>query len=396
MTEHMIPDPTALPVSGEWSNPADPAAELAPDPSGDKLIGDSYMAPVDNPLHRAVLCGALNGHGQRCGRRQHPDHWQHFEIVDNRITAAWGTGRHHRGVPVDELLAAAEQPPIPADRAAELATLAYEVKDILDSALAAAVDPLAHVQVGDADPLIPEEDRDWPTCGASGPIEHEVIPGVKVRASCDRPPHPAHWQHIAVDVDEVAEVWHGDHGPTRPVVPPAEAAPVVDAVDQLLADTDHQLVDVPTQCPRCGAPATTELIDISTAVEHARDERKFMPGRSECSARCWETPTAPASDAHGLVEIDEVRDEPFDDERLAHVQRAADAAATIYGSILDIRRRSVLGGVVLAFGALSPDDVAALPGDLLVALERTVAALCQPLAPDTIDLIDSVRAGAVR
>jgi hypothetical protein len=305
VTENMIPD----------------AALVPQDPCGDKLVGDSFIAPVGNVLQPVVLCEAQNGQGQRCSRREHPAQWQHFAIVDNRITAAWRTsdGKHRQGVTVAELLAAAAR-----ITAAENGGAVVE-----------AVDPLAHVRVGDPDPLIPEDDGDWLVCGAQGPSVFEIA-GTGVRNSCDREQgHPPLWQHIAVDLDEVVEVWHGDHRPAQqpplPAVVPVEDAPAAGEVEALIV------------------------------------EQSTPPGA-----------------------------ELFDDARLAHVSRAHSAAVRVESGLMDPHRREVIANVFRACGGLPPAVVAVLPEDLRVSLELAMLALCEPLAQDTVALVEAVTAGAVQ
>lgn len=298
MTEMMIADAAPVPL----------------DPCGDKQVGDSYLAPVDHALHPAVLCGVENSDGQSCGRREHPQEWLHFEVVDNRITAAWrsGGGRHRGGVPIAELLAAAKR------------ITAAETADV---PAAAAADPLAHVRVGDPDPLVPEDGADWLVCGAQGPSVFD-IGGFGVRNSCDREQgHPAHWQHIAVDVDHVVEVWHGDHRPAQ-----QPALPAVLAVE-----------DAPPA-------AVVEALIVEQATPLDAEE--------------------------------------FDDARLEHVARAHGAAVRVESGLMDPHRREALARVFRVCGSLPTAAVAELPADLRVALELAMLTLCEPLAADTAAVVE--------
>lgn len=106
---------------------------------------------------------------------------------------------------VDEALDDIAVPVAPAE--SEPAPEPVETSD--DAQANELVDPLAHVRVGDPDPLAP--DGDWLVCGAQGPSVFDLA-GTGLRNSCDREQgHPPQWRHIALDLEEVVEVWHGDH-----------------------------------------------------------------------------------------------------------------------------------------------------------------------------------------
>ncbi|GLZ36248.1 hypothetical protein Lesp02_84350 [Lentzea sp. NBRC 105346] len=305
------PEPAAEAVDEPVDvEPAEQVEALDPDPLSDVEVGSTFIAPSE----KDPRCGAHGEDGVVCVRRPHPPQWRHFAIVDYRVVAAWpaspaaaedvpSIGRHRTGVAVTDLLAPATLP----------------------------ADPLGHVRVDDPDPLA---DIDGELCRATGPTVFDLA-GREIRNVCDRAPHPAHWQHIAVDVDEVVEVWVSDPAdePAEQPVTPGDRADVVDAVEQ--------------------------KIELGDGV--------------------------------ALEEVDE----SFD-ERAEHVLRADTASRTVLRGMLDERRRERVAAVFTEYGVLSPDLIASLPTRLIVALERAVCALGEPIPPvEPVEPI-AVAAGGAR
>lgn len=128
---------------------------------------------------------------------------------------------------------------------------------------ALAVDPFGHVQVGDPDPSPDWFASDASLCNALSPT---VIPvpsdhgeEFTLRYACTRFPHPAHWQHIAVDaVMGVIEVWHGDES--------LEDTTVLAIADDLVDEHQDDAVD---GWPTAEDDEDDDLVELSSA-NHVR------------------------------------------------------------------------------------------------------------------------------
>lgn len=143
----------------------------------------------------------------------------------------------------------------------------------------ALVDPFAHVQIGDPDPNPEWLASDASLCNALSPT---VIPvpsdhgeEFTLRYACTRFPHPAHWQHIAVDAAiGVIEVWHGDESLEDTTVLAVADDLVADdlAADDLAADDlvdNEPQVDEHTSAAAWPTVDDDELAELSPA-DHVR------------------------------------------------------------------------------------------------------------------------------
>lgn len=196
---------------------------------------------------------------------------------------------------------------------------------------------------------------------------------------------PVEWPTAEPAADELVD--QADEPDEAPVdVEPVELDPLV---DKRPGDT---FATVPAEDPVCGALNEQAFAGDQTYACGRRPHPEHWQHIGVWQGRVqqtWRSPLLvdrieqlltehPPAERVDIVEMDEI-DEPFD-ERMEHVARTIAAAARVRTGLLDGPRRRAIAAVLVAYGNVT-DTATSLPTALLVALERAVAVLGEPVAP---------------